>query len=500
MLGNNNYNTYFLNKLIQNCNVLVYANEFGLLFDKENIVSLTMTRENQCALSFAPNDNVVIEVIDWNGLSAETRYWFQNPTSYEWQNFVWLFFEVNSDMTTYGICFAVEKVEVNTKKNRAKITLCSPFRTKTSLINNFGYDDTFDTFPVSATTFEANQHTAVNLGKGLIIPNYQDYYWFDYDLVDINRNTIDVYFDELNITGDIIESEDEYDRSEIVFCGIKPKTEDTLYTETKAPEWDFWHEHLQLYFTPFYFEGKQYVASNVKVQITHSGNDVTSQFDIHKYNDRISVNSKSGASLAEGVNYVLTIKGYEAELDEPSSQNYVKSYTWVTGSQGLADAQALTREYYSHKKYIEFDCRLDPRIEPLDNIYIANLGVVKVEKVTMKFNGAFNGKIKGRLIQDTKLIAPVISDLWNSNVAFRFTVENKNPVAVNINVQYSGGEYTALLMANSSRTITQNDMPNLLDSFIAKDMSSLNDAVEACFPATTDFAQSSYVTILERDD
>lgn len=494
MLGNFNFDTFFANKLLTNCNIKVVANEWGELFGKEHIAGFTMSRENECALSFAPNDTVVIDIINWNTLSEDAKYWLSKPTSYDFQNFVWLMFFVNGESTTYGVCLAVEKIEINTKKWRAKLTLCSPFRTQTSLINYFGYND-FDTFPVSATVFEAYQNIAVNTGKGMIIPNYQDYYWDDHTFVDINRSDVDVMFNELNITSDIVESEDENDRSNIEFVGIKPKTADTLFTETKAPEWDFWHEHLELSFF-FDFDGKQYVASSITVTITHAGSDVTNLFDIFKYNDHILVKNKSGASLSQ-VNYVLDIKGYEAELDEPTSQNYVKSYTWVTGSQSLADAQAKTREYYSHKKYIEFDCRLDPRIEPLDNIYVEDVGVIKVEKVSMRFNGAFNGHIKGRLIADTLTISkPVVNiSSYNPN-SYSFTITNNNPFPAQVRIYYSGTSPIIMdIGAKSTITCNNSTCPLLHSSFEAYDNRDLMDYVTCRFDSS--YGISDGTVILE---
>lgn len=504
MLGNSNFNTYFSKNFIYDCNVIVSANEGGMLFDKEHIASMTMTRENECALSFAPNDTVVIDVIKWNTLSQEIRDYLTTPTSYAWQNFVWLFFEVNGDSTTYGIVFAVEKVEVNTKKWHAKLTLCSPFKTKTGLtwgwlLSPYG----FDTFPNGTTSFEALQHTAVNLGKGMVIPNYQDYYWNDYDFIDLDRSIVDLTLNTLNITSDIVESEDENDRSDIEFVGIKAQTPDTLYTQTKAPTTDYWG-NLVLNFDTFNFEGKSYVISAVRVNITHAGTDVTSQFNVGIYSNQVSVTSKSGASLSS-VNYVLTIEGYEAELDEPQNENYAKSYVWVTGSQGLTDAQAKTRAYYSNKKYIDFDCRLDPRIEPLDNIFVSGVGTIKVEKVTMKFNGGFSGHIRGRLIDDADIIKPrmtpnplVMDEDYGysgGNTFFSFTIHNDNAFAVTLNLSYSQGIETRTIQANSSITLTQNNASRLSESFYAKWVSDLQESIVAYFTAPNHDTSASIVVL-----
>lgn len=507
MLGNANFDTFFENSLISNCNILVVANKGGTLLDKAHISSFTMSRENECAVSFAPNDTAVLEIINWNTLSADAKNIFSQPTSYGFQNFVWLYFIVNGEQTTYGICFAVEKVEVNTKKWRAKITLCSPFKTKIRPVwGGYPLDIYgFDAMPNDVTAFEQLQHVAVNLGKGLIIPNYQDYYWNDYDFVDdINRGQVDVTYNKLNILGDIVESEDDNDRSEITFVGIANKEGDTLYDETRQPTLVGGVPHLD--FTLIY-QGKSFVIKEVHVYVTHSGTDVVNLFTITRGSNSIALSCTS-SSLSASVNYECVIKGYEVELARPTTDTYVKSYTWLEGSAGLLSAQAKTREYYSHKKYIEFDCRLDPRIEPLDNIFVDNVGVIKIEKVTMQFNGAFKGKLKGRLIQGMKLNAPVVSDVsWQPQTSpnnFSFKIKNNNPVTAVAHIVASGGthEYEFLIQPYDTITITQDNAPNLMESFFEKADGSLNDDVY-CYlymPVGGVWEQSDNSIILEADN
>ena len=84
MLGNNNFDTFLANNLISNCDVVVYENDSGgtILLDKEHISSFTMNRENESAVSFAPNDTAIIEVVNWNTLSVNTKYWFSKPCLY----------------------------------------------------------------------------------------------------------------------------------------------------------------------------------------------------------------------------------------------------------------------------------------------------------------------------------------------------------------------------------------------------------------------------------
>lgn len=505
MLGNANFDTYLSRNLISNCDVVVYENDSGgtILLNKEHIASFTMTRENESAVSFAPNDTAIIEVINWNTLSANTKYWLSQPTSYAFQNFVYIRFQVNGELTNEAIFFAVEKVEVDTKKWRGKITLCSPFKLKTQPfwgsypLDNLG----FDALPNDVTAFEHLQHIAVNTAQGLVIPNYQDYYWNDYDFVtDINRKNIDVVYNKLNILEDIVESEDDNDRSNITFLGIVNKEGDTLYNVTKQPT--IIADVPQLNFS-FNYGGKSFVITSAKVFITHSGSDVTNLFTINRGSNDISLNCRS-SSLSTSVNYQCVIKGYEVELARPSTEHYVKSYAWLEGSAGLLSAQAKTREYYSHKKYIEFNCRLDPRIEPLDNVLIDELGIIKIEKVSMTFNGGFRGSLKGRLIRGMQLLDPVLSNLQYDDNSFSFNIKNDNIEDVILHIYASDGtrHYSFFLGAGDTITITQNNAPNLMQSFEEKAGGSLGDDVY-CYFVDDDvrqrWADSDNVIILEAD-
>jgi len=503
MLGNNNFDTFFSQNLISNCNVLVYENDSGgtLLLDREHIANFTMSRENECAVSFAPNDTAVIEVINWNTLSADTKYWFSKATSYGFQNFVCIKFQVNGEQTTYAIYFAVEKVEVDTKKWNGKITLCSPFKTKTSPVwGGYPLDIYgFDAMPNDVTAFEQLQHIAVNLAKGLVIPNFQDYYWNDYYFVDINKKVIDVQFNTLNLLEDIVESEDSNDRSDIAFLGIANKEGEQLYSETKAPT--IIADVPQLDFT-FIYQGKSYIITSAKVFITHSGSDVTNLFTITRGSNSISLSSRS-SSLAVGVNYVCVIEGYEVELARPTTDYYVKSYVWLEGSAGLLDAQAKTREYYSHTKYVEIKCRLDPRIEPLDNVFVDGLGTIAIEKVDMTFNGGFRGSLKGRLVRGMQLFDPVMTNLQYDDNSFSFNIKNDNVVDVVLQIYASDRtqHYTFNLMAGEDMTITQNNAPNLMQSFEEKAGGSLEDDVYCYFvnDSQQQWEDSDNTIILEAD-
>ena len=121
MLGNNNFNTYFKSNLIADCDVLIYNNlTSNLVLNRDNIKSFTMSRENDCALAFAPCDKVVIEIIGWNDLSAEAKECLSTPTVSSDDNYVWVQFQVERDVTDYCIPFIVQQCDIDIKNNNAK--------------------------------------------------------------------------------------------------------------------------------------------------------------------------------------------------------------------------------------------------------------------------------------------------------------------------------------------------------------------------------------------
>ena len=479
MLGNSNIDKCYSNELITSCGFTLWAMDATIpdgndrLLKTENISSFSMSRSNECALSLAPNDKMIINIIDWKSLNDDRKNYLTNPTTRTNNKWVFAEFIVDNNATSYVICFAIQKCEIDEENNTAKLTLCSPLQImcKNSVsglvLRTYG----FDSFPTKVTDFELAQNTAVNTGKGLkIVSQYNSYSYSRYTLVDMNDNTAVVGFSRKNITSKIKKYKDENDRSNIEFVGLKVGNPVLLYTESETPEWDYQLGDWKVVFNNFKFFDKQYVVTSIEVWETVQGSpdtDVTSRFQTFNSQGIAGASSIPSTHPTANRTYVLKVYGYEAELDTPTADNFVSSYVYLTGNAGLATAQTATRTYYSNLDYYEFDCRLDPRIEPLDNIYVDGVGVIKVEQLTMNYNGAFKGHIKGRKVGDLSPLSPVVSSGFTSTYyTFSFTLTNPNSVDVKAKI-YNEATNTYIyipISANSSVTVTHANYPSLLSA------------------------------------
>ena len=118
------------------------------------------------------------------------------------------------------------------------------------------------------------------------------------------------------------------------------------------------------------------------------------------------------------------------------------SLCYLYGRTPLLNARNQTRSFYAHKSKVELSCRIDPRIEPLDNVAIPNVGVVKVEKVTLKYNGGFKGSIRGRLVRNMleDIAKPTVTFDSFSALYWSGYCENKCPFPVTFIFDYNGTE------------------------------------------------------------
>ena len=429
-LGGGNYDTYMAQTVIKNCDVRLYQNQNTSTYflNKTRIVSFRMERSNEGIVSNAPNDNMVIEIINWNSLGATYKTLMTTRGSYIKVGFV-----MENVATTYKIVQCVKECKIDKRKNRATLTLCSPFAFMTG--NNFIAEvkynvfaiaggteisaENFDSFPLRSLTtfFEGVQLTAMSLGRGVKVPNrttsevyppahtqtYPPYNLGDYySLIDLSTTNTTITLDEMNITSVIQESEDDNDRSNIKFYGLQSGTAEQFVSQYAVYSSFPYEVSIDLNQFP------QKVITSFLIH-GHNGQPI---IDISNFYYRVSNNSVffslKNASIEppyQGSGYYFNLIGYDAkELDRSVLDNETEPYVFLTtllnGGTKIATAQSRTRAYYSHKTFIEFDCRFDPRIEPLDNIYIAGVGTIKVEKISMTFNGAFKGHIRGRLVKN----------------------------------------------------------------------------------------------------
>lgn len=431
MLGGN-INSYMSQSVIKNCNVKIYpiTASSSYFLDKTRIVSLRMERTNNGVLDVAPTDSLVFEIINWSTINQTYKNMMTTRGTY-----LKVGFTVENTDTQYKIVECVKDCTVDRRQNKATLTLCSPFEFMTG--NNFVEEvmwdvwdltnnreitgQNFHSFPLRSETtfFEGVQYHAISKGKGAVIKNvtysqtyppahtpqtFPPYNQADYfELKSLTSTTTDLTLDEINITSEIKESLDDNDRSEIVVYGLKEGTEEWLMSSEAVV---YTSDPYQFTFNIAEKVGKPIVVTHLYVWGHNGQPQVMDKFYFRVSNNSVFfyLKNPNDPPPEKGTYYVFNVYGYIAEpvdktvaLDD-NTKPYISIPTFLHDSEYIGAIQSTLRSFYSHKTYIDFDCRFDPRIEPMDVIYISGVGKIKVEKVSMAFNGAFSGHVRGRLI------------------------------------------------------------------------------------------------------
>ena len=280
-------------------------------------------------------------------------------------------------------------------------------------------------------------------------PNYSTF-----DLSDISNI---LPFNSKNLKKGIKRYDDPNDRSNVVVYGITTKEISVIF------EYETYY-----YMGIIKFDG-QYVVTGVSCQAEVNGQWV----DVSAYISDIFSNCVDVYSSNTSYNhYKFKLYGYRANVEVPTdAEKYIRCYVWLDSQTAkLTPVQNVARAYYSNKEYYEFDCRLNPCIEPQDNIYVDGIGLLRVEELSLSFNGAFNGSIKARKFGDFSLQPVTISDLaYGTGYSFHINNPNDRPVYAYIWF-YSDddGKYVwtrKSIPANSYVHVTSTNTPTLTPRF-----------------------------------
>lgn len=481
MLVNNNFDTYFQKTCIENCGVKIYQNNSTptLLLDNTNISSFSMSRVNHGIVEDMPNDNTIIEVINWNSLSSSIKNYFIEG------NFVKITFIVENSETSNCVIQRIKKVEKDYDEFKAKIICESPIAGMTEYTNaGMLINGDLKTFPFKATSAETSQHLGIGYGNGRRINPINKTAVANpsisvFTLSDISTA---IMFNKKNIHQGISKYVDENDRSSIISFGVTTKDETTI-TEKET-----------YYYSTYIDLDDQYVVTGISCEVEINGSWTSAGAIIDTiYSNTVTVH----CTWTSYSHYRFKLLGYKANVEVPTeTKKYIKSYIWLdTQTAKLATVQTNARAYYSHLMYYEFDCRIDPRIEPQDNIAIDGIGLLRVEEVKINFNGGLRGHIKGRLFHsvDDPLDSPVLTTLDLSTWEIR--IDNPNPYPVILRVYYSAGYLEFNMSANGYLWLDNDNASAINESVIAYNQQLLMDAVSCRFLAN-DYGGASNSTII----
>ena len=386
------WENYFKQLQIKNCNVIVYDTLTGTkIIDKVNMSSFTCKSRNCYVPEKAPQDVVTIVIPDWNSLTATQKTQLQSKTYFK------IAYVVEGTETTNCKLFYEKDIEFDEHGKKATITLVGIIESDPMTRYCAGASNTSlpylyqvnGTYPVNITFAEFYQNYAISQGQGFKAKNYVktgsiDYtYPFDYVTFSTTANG---NFSILNVTKDW-NIYDADDKSQIEVYGIVAGTVAELYRLGG----EYSNINRYRYYEPTIVTGHKVYAD---------GSEVPSS----KYTSTSYVGCDEIRITGSGVTYPreFVYYGYVAQLEEipNDTKYYIQTYTLKSGSTALTTARSRYRTYYGKKQYIEFDCRIDPRFEPLDVIAVDGDidSSIVLEEVTINFNGAFSGHLKGRII------------------------------------------------------------------------------------------------------
>ena len=193
------------------------------------------------------------------------------------------------------------------------------------------------------------------------------------------------------------------------------------------------------------------------VQYTIDNNVITNKTMFVK-NDHCRINM-IGSGVANVRN--MSISGYQFNNFYGVVDDNVSIFDINILDQAQATLiQNRVETYLSTQRECEISLRFNPMIELLDVVYFANdERCILVEDMTITFNGAYKGTIKGRY--DDTYIAPVVSDVSLGNTSYSFKLTNNNLFeTIAIYEDELGNSYTmgaiTIQQPNTTETYSQN--------------------------------------------
>ena len=510
-----NWQNFFAQASIANCDVAIYKNitvggyevPTNASVRKDAIQSFKLKRRNSYVATKMPNDYLELK-IKWQKLDLNTQTYLRTQG-----NIIKIFFCVENTWTLSYIPLLINKCTLDKSTFIATIECVSVFNGMTHKNDYFPSGTEIKTLPINITRAEGLQLSAVGGGRGLEAVNNGGSAWDNSmiartlytDSYDPNRK--DHSLAKRNILNNFKRYNNSEDFSQITVYGIESGTASVVHSQQGSIETSSPHD---VWYGAFEYD-KQYLITNVTYSaLDINGNIYTGTASTTFYSDKVVARMTDSADRHyTRVNF--SFSGYEAKQAKPNDNDYyVLSPTAVEGSTQIATAQERIRGYFSYQEYVEFDCRFDPRFEPLDFINIKGIGWVAIEEMTLDFNGGFMGHIKGRLFSSNSAIssAPIIENLYyyldqEGDLHYGFDVTNPNmfPLTLVIETSYDYSlvsEYP--IGAQSTISLDESDLPDLFDLFYEKYYGDLMYDIYCWFKETDIYGASENTIILESDN
>lgn len=506
-----NFHNQFSNTIVKDCDIHIYSyvivnTVLTEILDGSDISSFSISRKNSGICEKMPTDTCTFDVLKWSQVLPSTRTFLTKP-----KNYVVIQYTVGGYNTETGNILQIEKCLVDEQFDKATITLRDVYSLNTSMtLEALGtYVNFKDLIPPpniavwaqqSKTLAELIQNYSIGLGKGVRLAplDFQNYIQVPQhsEYVNLTDVTADISFDYRNIKRYM--KYDVEDRSTITAYGLTPTGSETNLKSIT----------VTVHGTSDRVSGTWLLVGTGNVVVTSfsvtrvwngSTTDVTSQFNMIYYGFAYQVEQKNTSAFLGYGTYTIIFTGYSgATFNEPTNNDYsIKCYTQLSGSQGLATVQTNARDFYSKTTCFEFDCRIDPCIEPLDKLLIEDMGVFLVEEVNINFNGGYNGKIKARYLgEEATYLDPVTTVTGWIPESFSFEIRNNNAFRVEVLIYYSLGFLSFFIDPHSTLYCNNQNCPQLESSFQAYENRDLMDSITCRFDASG-YGYSNSVMIVE---
>ena len=423
---------YSSTKYISSSNIYIEDKDNNTLLTKENLGEYKCYSRSSFLNETLPMEDTTFVVLDWKNIPQATKTYLTTR-----HNVIYVKYEVNNVKSTGArFCFT-DSAKIDYNGEKATIKCVSPINTLggtaniigrvdlggyyiiDTYLNNLYYGDNHEqiflraqgvnalqksrNFWYAGTNAEMVQNGLIALGGSLRFNT--NYYNLDSTRGQIvsrgNAYNNRVSFDPVNIHEDIDKDVLNipttghaygYTFSSvrlIVDGSVRPTS--TTYTTTTTIK-----DHCKI----------------TRATLTQgSGSPTLSTITQTKNSDGTSDVYMVFTGCTPSSNYVLSI--YGQDIVEPTIQN-------IDGEVAVYSKLLEGNESRNvHNTELSFSCRINPCIEVLDCLKIRNIGFLYVEQVDIEFNGAYRGKIVGKLNENLSLsLTKTINSETNYTITF----------------------------------------------------------------------------------
>lgn len=434
------WNTHYGKSYLEDCNVKIYDTDDNLLIDKDYIQKYSWRGEASFICERIPTDEATIVVIGWSKLSSTKKTYLSTKG-----NNIHISYVVGGDESGMKVMY-IDDFKYDSTNLLATIKLKGLIQTMTekahcSLIESmasgsgsqitalFSYlgtkDFWLDYMPSNISKAQALQNLAIVLGGGLR-------YEVNDDEIQITPYpTAVLTYNKSNIFNRINFYKSEQSKDVVVLGAVANGGQ---YIEPVCIG-----KHTSSQYTYTFFDIEQDYFANFSQKLTNNG--VSYSLGKNVYNDQLRYWQSSA-----GQQFYVLGQPLQLETTQEQGKTIISSFCFFdtgghinyTPTQQKTIIKAYAERYYKMDTYAEFDCRIDPTLEPLDAIKTDG-EYYWLESVSVEFNGGFRGHIKGR--KQIETMPPLIKNLVNNGGSnFSFDIYNPNPFTTIVSVKHQGGQ------------------------------------------------------------